>query len=123
MTIGFVLAALAAAITCAIHVVSGGRFIARPLLDARDIRRVPKLTNYYCWHMVSITIAVMAAGFGWAAVEAAAWPLALALTVLAAAFTVLSLGLVLGTGTRPHLMPQWALFAVVAAFGAWGLWG
>src|SRR6478735_10545487 len=53
-------AALAAFSTFLIHTFVGGRLIARPLLAARDLPRVPRLTVYYCWHMVSLLLFGMA---------------------------------------------------------------
>ncbi|MDZ4760582.1 MAG: hypothetical protein SGJ21_05880 [Alphaproteobacteria bacterium] len=54
--------------TAGIHLCLGGREIARPLLDS-GIRPVPKHTNYFCWHMVTLTLI----GFGGAFAGAATY--------------------------------------------------
>lgn len=113
-------AALAAFSTFLIHAVVGGREIARPLLAARDLPRVPRLTAYYCWHMVSVLLFGMAAALAWTARHANP-PLVVLVTALALAFAVLSLGLVVAFRVRPWHLPQWSLFLVIAALAGRGL--
>lgn len=55
MNIWFLMAGLFSFAVCLTHIILGGREAARPLLDA-DLRAIPKYTNYYCWHMVTIII-------------------------------------------------------------------
>ena len=113
-------AAVAAFSTFLIHVVAGGRLIARPLLAARDLPRVPRLTVYYCWHMVSLLLLGMAAALAWAALRPN--PALVVLTgLLAGAFAALSLGLIAAYRVRPWQMPQWALFLLIAALSGLGL--
>ena len=106
----FLLAALLSIGVLAAHIFGGGRFYVRPLLAA-DLHPVPKYVHYYCWHIVTMTLAAMAVSFGRAAVHPGARDLAVLMTVLAAGFAVWSLGLVLWKRQRPLHMPQWALFA------------
>ncbi|MDJ1158131.1 hypothetical protein QNA08_07790 [Chelatococcus sp. SYSU_G07232] len=112
-------AALLSAATALIHTFLGGREIAVPLLAARDLAPVPKLTAYYCWHMVTLLLFAMAVGFALAAAGRGEG-LATGLTILAALFALLSLGLVVGYRVNPWHMPQWALFLPIALCGALG---
>jgi hypothetical protein len=115
------LAGLAAGATCAVHVLLGGREIARPMLASNDLHRIVRLTNYYCWHMVTIVLAGMAGAFAYAAWHPASIELAAVFTLLAASFAVLSLGLIAVYRVRPLLMPQWILFLAITALGVAGL--
>ena len=113
-------AALAAFSTFLVHTFVGGRLIARTLLAARDLPRVPRLTVYYCWHMVSLLLLGMAVALAWAACHASP-ALVVASGALAAAFAVLSLGLIAAWRVNPWHMPQWTLFLVIAALSGLGL--
>ncbi|WP_257387801.1 hypothetical protein [Tahibacter caeni] len=113
-------AALAAFSTFLIHTFVGGRVIARPLLAARDLPRVPRLTVYFCWHMVTVLLFGMAAALAWAARHSNP-PLVVLLGLLALAFAGLSLGLAVVFRVKPWHLPQWALFLVIAALAGLGL--
>lgn len=101
-------------LTFLIHLIAGGKEIARPLLAAEGLARGPKLVAYYCWHMVSILLAVMAGSFLYAAVMPEAVALAVVMTVLAGCFALLSLGLAVATRSRLRDLPQWAFFVAIA---------
>ncbi len=58
-------AGLSGAWTC-VHIFIGGPEIAAPLL-ASDMRKTPKYTQYFCWHIVSATIGALALFFALAA--------------------------------------------------------
>ncbi|MEO0637088.1 MAG: hypothetical protein AAFY73_10610, partial [Pseudomonadota bacterium] len=66
---------------CLIHIFAGGRESVPPLLSS-DMESLPKYTNYYCWHLVSLTLAAMAAAYAFAAAYPSAWELAVAATLL-----------------------------------------
>jgi len=106
--------------TAAIHVFIGGPDAARPLLQS-EMRTVPKLTNYYCWHLVTITLLAMGAGFALAALYPGEALMATMWTVLAAAFALWSVALFVMRRVSPLALPQWALFTPIAALGVWGL--
>lgn len=120
MNVWLLAAATAAFATFLVHTFVGGRLIAAPLLQARSLARVPRLTVYYCWHMVTVLLLAMAAALGWAAYAANA-ALVVLVVALSAGFTVLSLALVMQFRVSPWLMPQWSFFAVIALLGAAGL--
>jgi hypothetical protein len=113
-------AALMTLVTAGIHTFVGGAEIARPLLAATDLRTVPKLTSYYCWHLVTIVLFAMAAGFGWSALSADAREIGQACTLLSGAFGVWSLTLIVRSGVSPKILPQWALFLPILVVGAMG---
>ncbi len=114
-------AGVAAGITTLIHVFAGGPTIARPLLAAADIDEVAKLTNYYCWHLVSIILAAMSFAFIYGALTPGEIALAVMWTAIAAAFALWSVALVIWKRQRPLDLPQWTLFATIAGLGAAGL--
>ncbi|NVJ98040.1 MAG: hypothetical protein HWE25_07805 [Alphaproteobacteria bacterium] len=107
----FLAASMASAFTALLHLFLGGREIAAPLLKARDMRAVAKYTNYYCWHMVSIVLATMAAGYGWSAFRPQSTEIAVLFSFLALAFCVWNVLLVFWKKQHPLHMPQWILFA------------
>ena len=74
MNIGFVAAAVLSLITFGVHTFVGGKYAARPLLEATDFHRASRWLNYFTWHMATVLLLVMAAGFGWAAIAPEAWP-------------------------------------------------
>jgi hypothetical protein len=117
----FIAAILSGGITL-IHIVLGGKEIARPLLAAEGLRGIPKYSLYYCWHLVSLTLAGMALAFLLAALSEVYRPLGTFATAGAALFTLLCLG-INGRFSRPMLAhPQWLMFLTVTLIGAYGLW-
>jgi hypothetical protein len=113
MNVWYAFAALAAASTCAIHLLLGGRDLVRPLLASGDMHRVVVLTHYYCWHLVSIALAAISLGLALAAWDPGWRVLGVAATVLAAAFGLLNIVYALAFRLPPRLLPQWILFAVI----------
>lgn len=120
---GWLLAAAGVSlVTWAIHVFVGGPTIAEPLLASKDLEPVPRYTNYYCWHLVSIVLLAMPVGFGLGALFEQSRDLAWLMTALAAAFAAWSLVLVAWKHRRPFQLPQWTLFVPIAILGLVGLW-
>ncbi|MEM7078522.1 MAG: hypothetical protein AAF513_07840 [Pseudomonadota bacterium] len=113
-------AAALAAFTAVVHVLGGGRSAARPLLDSA-LADEPKYTNYYCWHMVSIIIAFMAACFALSAARLASIDLAIGATLLAVLFAAWSLLLIVWKRQPVMRLPQWILFLPIALTGALGV--
>ncbi|NWG54124.1 MAG: hypothetical protein HXY28_10425 [Hydrogenophilaceae bacterium] len=113
-------AAGAALATCAAHVFLGGRLFARPLLDS-TLARAPKQTVYYCWHLTTAALLVMAAAFAWAALDPAASAAAVIATAIAGAFLIVNVvqNIAMGNSFRRH--PQWTFFTVTTTLGALAL--
>jgi len=120
MNVWFAAAAGLSAITCALHAVLGGREAARPLLAAKDLDRIAKFTNYYCWHLVTITIGALGAAFAYASMPDARSELAVFATGTAFLFSLWSLGMIARFQLRPLQFGQWALFLPIALLGLVG---
>lgn len=116
----FFAAAGLAALWLVIHLFAGGRDTARPLLDSVELSPVVRDTLYICWHFVTVSLALMAGLFVWAGLSGQTAP-ALAATALAAAFSLVGIGLVLRQGSNHLQVPQGWLFVPVAGLGCAGL--
>lgn len=121
MNLFHLLAGIAALIVLATHVFVGGRLFVKPLLAAEQLHRVTRLTLYYCWHLVTLLIAAIAALYLLAAAAPHWLHLAITATVLATGASLLCLLIVIAWRQRPWRMPQWLFFAIVAALGTAGL--
>jgi len=110
-------AAVLCGATFLLHLIPGSKENVPPLL-ASDMKPQPKFTNYYCWHLVTITIFAMTVFFALAAHYPAAWELGLAATLIAGAFTLLSFAVIAKSGLKPWLLPQWLFFAPICVAGA-----
>ncbi len=115
-------AGAASFITFAIHTWIGGPAIAGPLLRSNDMHDVPKYTNYYCWHMATVTLFGLGTAFMWAAFYPEAVELAWAGFLLSTASMLLNVGLIIGKKQHPLQMPQWALFLTISSLAGLGLW-
>lgn len=118
----FLLAASAASfVTFSIHTWLGGPAVAKPLLASTDMRDVPKFTNYYCWHLVTITLFVMGLAFAWAAIEPSGLDVAWFAFALAASFFIWNLVLIIWKKQSFLYMPQWILFLGISAIALPGM--
>lgn len=113
MNSAYAVAAVAAALTCGIHLIVGGRELVRPLLASRELPRIVVLSHYYCWHLVSIALALIATGLALAAWDPAWRSLGVAATLAAALFGALNLAYALCFRLTPRYLPQWLLFAAI----------
>jgi hypothetical protein len=120
MNAWMIAAAVLSLLTAAVHFFAGGREIARPLLASCELHAAPKFTNYYCWHMVTIILVVMAGAFAYAAMTGAR-DIAVLATLLALAFASWNLALIAWKRLSPVYFPQWALFLPTAAAGLMAL--
>lgn len=121
MNTGFVAAAVLSLITFGVHTFVGGKYAARPLLEAQDFHKASRWLNYFTWHMATVLLLVMAAGFGWAAVTPAAWPAAVILTVMAALFSPLCIWVAMKGEIQPWRFPASWLFALIVIAAGLGL--
>lgn len=120
---GFATAAVLSLVTFAVHTFVGGRFAARPLLDAHDFHKASRWLNYFTWHMATVMLLVMAGGFAWAAFEPMAIAAAMILTLMAAVFSPLCVWVALKGGIAPWRFPASWLFALIVAAALWGCFG
>ena len=117
---GFAAASVLALLTFAVHTFVGGIYVVRPLLAVEGLSRASRWLNYYCWHMTTLTLLVMTGMFAWSAFEPAARGYGVLFTAMAAAFSLLCIGVALKGGVRPYRFPATSLFAAVAAAGLCG---
>lgn len=122
MNTPLVIAGVLALAVCLLHLIFGGRDIVRPFLAADHLPSVPRYTMYFCWHLVTLSIAGMGAAFLVAARPGGAESLAWFATVGAASFALLSFAMNARLRLSFAQHPQGFLFVPVAAFGAAGLW-
>lgn len=118
---GFAVASVLSLVTFCVHTFVGGRFAARPLLDAHDFHKASRWLNYFTWHMATILLLVMTAGYAWAALRPGAVEAALILTVMAALCSPLCVWVAMKGGIAPWRFPASWLFALVVAASLWGL--
>ena len=118
----FLSASAAMALVCTIHLVVGGRFVARPLLAADGAGQVAKYTSYYCWHLVSAMLAGMTLAFLRAGIAPGGRELAAAAVLLAVFAMLWSFAMIGRYGLRVSRFPQGVLFAPVVLLGVCGLW-
>ncbi|UTW59577.1 hypothetical protein KFE96_04520 [Kordiimonas sp. SCSIO 12603] len=120
MNIYLVAAAAASFLTFAIHTWVGGPVIAKPLVES-DMHRVPKYTNYACWHIVTIMLFAMGGAFLWAAYFSDAIELAWFAFLLSSATLVWFAVLILWKRLSLVEFPQWALFVTIDILAFMGL--
>jgi hypothetical protein len=113
-------AAVVSLITFLAHLFWGGHEVAKPLLNA-DMPEDIKLTTYYCWHITSVVLLIMAFAFAYVALLEFDSPLTIALTSIAAACALLNLGLILVRSLKPLDYPQWIFFLPITVLGVLGL--
>lgn len=123
MDLWFLAAAVLSGLICLLHIFAGGPATV-PQLVTRDggPGMVGRMTAYYCWHIVTITIAAQALAFWMAAGSVEAHDLALLASVGAALFAGWSLAMIAIYRLKPLLFPQWILFFPVAVIGFAGLY-
>lgn len=118
---GFAVASVLSLATFCVHTFVGGRFAARPLLDAHDFHKASRWLNYFTWHMATVMLLVMTGGFAWAAVHADALDVALLLALMAALFSPLCAWVALKGGIAPWRFPASWLFFLIVLAAVWGV--
>ncbi|QDG75240.1 hypothetical protein [Labrenzia sp. PHM005] len=120
MNVFFGVAAFLSAAVFLIHTFLGGRTIAVPLLKAQDLHPVPKLTSYYCWHIVTITLAIVSGMFVYAAYSQSGTDLGWAATLLTLGYCLLGLWVPVAKSQTYKNMPQGWLFLPIVIMGVLG---
>lgn len=110
VNVWFLAAGAATFIVCLMHIFSGGPQVAKPLLAAKDIDPTAKYLNYYCWHLVSGNLFIMATIFIWPGITTGIHELAIIGTIMAGFY--MTWGLLLPKLKRQTYlqMPQGWLF-------------
>tara|TARA_R110000868_G_scaffold236078_1_gene490070 strand:+ start:5755 stop:6123 length:369 start_codon:yes stop_codon:yes gene_type:complete len=115
-------AAAMSALTFIVHTFVGGVIVARPLLANTDLPPASKWLNYYCWHITTVVIAFIAAGFVWLALHPGDPALLIGLSSLTAALSGLSFAVALKASIAPLRFPSTSLFALTSLLGWAALW-
>lgn len=113
-------AAFVSALTFYVHFVVGGRRVAGPLLADTSLPLASKWLNYYCWHVTTVLLAFLSAGFVWLAFHPHL-PSLVSLCALTAVLSVLSAWVARQAGIRPLQFPSTWLFATIAFVSATAL--
>lgn len=116
----FALAGVLSLMWCVVHVVVGGREVARALRNSPHLDPTVRDTQYLCWHFTTVSIAAIAVFFTLALVQQEN-QYAIAGTILASGFSIVGIGLVFAIRQRQFALPQGWLFVPVAGLGAAGL--
>lgn len=111
------IAAFVSVLTFYVHFVVGGRRVAAPLLADTTLPLASKWLNYYCWHVTTVLLAFLSAGFVWLAIHPHQ-PSLVFLCALTAALSVLSAWVARQAGISPLRFPSTWLFATVALVSA-----
>jgi len=124
MTNWFTLSAgILAGVTAFIHLITGGKEVARPLLLS-SIDEVAKLTLYACWHLVTValflsSLALLGHGAGlYKSPETVAF-VGFMWLAFGAVFLVVAIGVAKPSGILRY--PQWILLVTVGLLCLWGL--
>ena len=120
MNILFLSAAVLSLAVCLIHTFAGGRAIAVPLLKASDLKPVPKYVAYYCWHIVTIVLGMIAVMFLFAGLQPSSLDLGWVATSLVASFCLLGLVVPPLKKQKYSHMPQGWLFLPIMLLGLIG---
>lgn len=121
MSVGFLVAALAAAVGFFVHAFVGSRKVVVPFLRTPHVPPPARWLMFLCWHAVTVLLAAVAVGFAWAAWTSEGREIGLALTLLAGALAALTLYVARRARFNPLKLPPFVLFSVMAAAGGWSL--
>ena len=114
-------AALVGAVTFYVHTFVGGRRVAAPLLADQNLPKESKWLNYYCWHIVTILIAMMAIGLALVAMGRASSDLAWFIGISSLLLSVLSAAVATKGDIAPYRFPSTTLFAAIGGLAIGGL--
>lgn len=110
-------ASLTCLITFGVHLFVGGVYVARPLLADETLPRASKWLNYYCWHVTSVFILVLAGAFGYLTRMPEHRDLAIFASALVLTLAILSAIVAAMGHIHPLRFPSTSLFALAAIFG------
>ncbi|AGF78013.1 hypothetical protein UWK_01453 [Desulfocapsa sulfexigens DSM 10523] len=114
-------ATIMSAITFSVHTFVGGPRVAEPLLANSDLPTASKWLNYYCWHVTTILTFTMGGGYAYVALNPDRPELAVFLTIVTGASSLLSAAVARKGNINPFRFPSTWLFATVSLLGLAGL--
>ena len=116
-------ASFASFVTFCVHTFIGGPRVAGPLLATRHLPPASKWLNYYCWHIATVLLFSMSIGYGYVALHPDRPELAVFLTGLSIALSVLSAAVALKGKINPFRFPSTSLFMTIFLLGSAALIG
>ncbi len=111
------IAAIMSFVTFIVHTFAGGPRVARPLLADKTLPIASKWLNYYCWHITTLYTFFMAWAFIYVAFNPSKPELVVFVSILNAAFSILSALVAIKGHINPFRFPSTSLFAVVSIIG------
>ena len=110
-------AAAVSLVTFSVHTFIGGPRVAAPLLADEHLPKASKWLNYYCWHVTTLYTLAMGGGYAYVALNPDRVELAVFLSLLNVALSVLSAVVARRGQINPFRFPSTSLFAAVALLG------
>lgn len=104
-------------VTFAVHTFIGGIKVAAPLLTDTNLPIASKWLNYYCWHVTTVYTFAMGGAYAYSAINPQSVELVVFLSILNAAFSLLSAAVALKAKINPFRFPSTSLFAAVSILG------
>ncbi|MEL6752290.1 MAG: hypothetical protein AAFO70_09435 [Pseudomonadota bacterium] len=107
-------------ITFLVHVIAGGREAVKPLFADESIPKQAKVTLYYAWHLISAGLFASALVFLAAALRPEWTSIAWAAGLMVAIFALVGVVQTVFMRLPLAMLPQWVVFAPIAALAIWG---
>lgn len=114
-------AAFMSFVTFLVHTFIGGPRVAVPLLEDTRLPKASKWLNYYCWHITTIFTFSMGGAFAYVAIKPDRPELAIFITFVTGACSILSAAVAVKGNINPFKFPSTSLFAVVSLLGLLGI--
>lgn len=108
------IAAAVSATAFYIHTFIGGKRVARPLLDNTTLPKASKWLNYYCWHIATVILALLAVTYTVVPFINNTLPLILFLAAMTTSAGILSAVIEVKAGAKPLAFPSTSLFMVIS---------
>ncbi|MFS2316423.1 hypothetical protein RMQ97_00675 [Maricaulis sp. D1M11] len=121
MNIWFLIAGGLGVLTCLAHVFLGGREVAKPLLQADGLTSLTRFTQYFCWHIVTLVLAVQAASFFYAGVYPAGADIAVVMTILSLGTALWNFAMNYAHRLKWQRHPQFVFFVPMTILGGAGI--
>jgi len=105
-----------------LHLLMGGGEVARPLLQATELSKTCQFTNYYCWHLVTISLAFIAVVFSLHLYLPLSTDLILAVSALMLLYGLWSLVMIVAHKLNPLQFGQWTVLVPIGVLGFCGVY-
>ena len=124
MNVYFLVSSILCALLALMHYFKGTPAIMGPILRTPELTARVKLLAHCCWHLVTVTAAVMAASLAWAAIHPDSTVLAVMALIQMLGFSAVGFYLISRSQFSLLQVPQGIAFLLAASVtGAGLLWG